>query len=1044
MKKYFHPGIFLIGILLIVLFASGFRFNIFKVNAATDNQMFVFGDSDDDNADMDWSSASKATDSPTGNKSPIAINRTLNGVLDDTISLDQQMVKFKSRTSGFYKWAKSSYTIPTYTKNVSLKKCAVTNNKPLFWSVSVYSTSVNGKNYYLDTYTKTGGGDPSEGSKYGCADSAASVPTMPHGSSNSYGTPWANPTGLSAVTANFCSFGSIQVQVYKDEVPYTGTLSSAVTIQGPDLNTSHWVSNGTLIPTDLASTNLLTASTSISAGTSFPHNKYGRRGGGYKVSYSGNGPGSSVLNNITFCSTVEGTSCSPTIVLTDSNKPSFNCSAGQVIYFRLNFTSPPAIFTAPTNLTATAGLCTTGKIDLSWNASKDATGYKIYRGTSSGSYGTNPIATVSTTSYSNTGVTAGTTYYYAVKAYNSTNTSGYSNEAGATGPASTCTATYYPPNQISATQGTCGSGAIYISCTPGQGNEKDYDIKDGSTNVVYRSYCSYNHTNLTPNSSHGYTARANYYDASNNYLGSSSWIGPAIATAPAVASTCPPIAPTNLTATAGKCSTGKIDLSWIPNSSNTTYNIPSTETYNIFRSTTSGSGYVLIATTGSTTLAYSDTNVTAGTTYYYVVQAVNANGPSLNSQEKSAKAPDAVCPNLTIIDNVIPDSVSISRTHSDVSFESTIKNISPTASTDSSFKFFYQLSKNKNPVNDASGIVSEDAINVNSVLGPNSTYVARSADHDFSNEDKAGTYYVRACADLPPYDYGVIAESNEGDNCGAWTEVKVGPDLTASTPTFTPIIIKTSTTLKLQTTITNQGANDVFGSGISKIPFIYQVSSSPSSWTSAKNYKGCSSTSDGLSSSIPANSSVTSCERSLTIATVGTWYVRVCTDAKTTTDGGINTENFSGKPIYEFDENNNCSEPATIYVSVLGCTLTPIPGSTIPLTPVTVSVSNVWNASSPSNLSYQFKCKAEDAFGSYSSDASTACNYSSTGTYTATAQVKDKDGTTGQCSADIVVSSSPVCTNGALNPPDCNQCPEGTVYNLLSGKCSKTPIFIEI
>jgi fibronectin type 3 domain-containing protein/regulation of enolase protein 1 (concanavalin A-like superfamily) len=69
-----------------------------------------------------------------------------------------------------------------------------------------------------------------------------------------------------------------------------------------------------------------------------------------------------------------------------------------------------------------------------------------------------------------------------------------------------------------------------------------------------------------------------------------------------------------------------ITVRWLPSFGATAYDL--------FRSTTSGSGYVPIAknlTTDKT--SYVDTNVTAGTTYYYVVQARNSAGTSTNSPE---------------------------------------------------------------------------------------------------------------------------------------------------------------------------------------------------------------------------------------------------------------------------------------------------------------------------------------------------------------------------------------------------------------------------
>ncbi|WP_127586801.1 polysaccharide lyase family 8 super-sandwich domain-containing protein [Paenibacillus koleovorans] len=85
-----------------------------------------------------------------------------------------------------------------------------------------------------------------------------------------------------------------------------------------------------------------------------------------------------------------------------------------------------------------------------------------------------------------------------------------------------------------------------------------------------------------------------------------------------------PGAPTGVTAFGGA---GQITLSWTPSSGAASYTVK--------RSTTSGSGYVDIQT-GLTAAEYTDTSVTNGTTYYYVVSAVNAGGTSSNSSQASA------------------------------------------------------------------------------------------------------------------------------------------------------------------------------------------------------------------------------------------------------------------------------------------------------------------------------------------------------------------------------------------------------------------------
>ena len=89
-------------------------------------------------------------------------------------------------------------------------------------------------------------------------------------------------------------------------------------------------------------------------------------------------------------------------------------------------TSPP---TAPSGLSATGGA---GQVALSWSSASGATGYKVFRGTSPGGESSTPIATPTGTSYTDTSVTAGTTYYYTVKATNSSGDSPASNEASAT------------------------------------------------------------------------------------------------------------------------------------------------------------------------------------------------------------------------------------------------------------------------------------------------------------------------------------------------------------------------------------------------------------------------------------------------------------------------------------------------------------------------------------------------------------------------------------------------------------------------------------
>ncbi|BFT69167.1 cadherin-like beta sandwich domain-containing protein [Paenibacillus sp. P36] len=81
---------------------------------------------------------------------------------------------------------------------------------------------------------------------------------------------------------------------------------------------------------------------------------------------------------------------------------------------------------APTNLTAAAG---DSQATLSWTGIQGAVTYSVYQGTASGNYDSIPVVTVGGASYTVTGLTNGSTYYYAVKANYAGGSSDYSNEA---------------------------------------------------------------------------------------------------------------------------------------------------------------------------------------------------------------------------------------------------------------------------------------------------------------------------------------------------------------------------------------------------------------------------------------------------------------------------------------------------------------------------------------------------------------------------------------------------------------------------------------
>ena len=277
-------------------------------------------------------------------------------------------------------------------------------------------------------------------------------------------------------------------------------------------------------------------------------------------------------------------------------------------------TSAPSIPPAPSGLSATPG---NAQVSLSWNASSGATSYNVKRSTTNGGpYST--IATgVGTTGYTNTGLTNGTTYYYVVSASNTAGESPNSNQASATPTAGSS-----PPAAPTGLTAAAGNAQVSLAWTASSG-ATSYNVKRSTTNggpystiATGVGTTSYTNTGLTNGTTYYYVVSA------SNTAGESPNSNQASATPTAGPS--PPAAPTGLTATAGD---GQVLLSWNASSGATSYNVK--------RSTVTGGPYTTIAT-GVTATSYINTGLTNGTTYYYVVSAVNTGGESPNSTQVSA------------------------------------------------------------------------------------------------------------------------------------------------------------------------------------------------------------------------------------------------------------------------------------------------------------------------------------------------------------------------------------------------------------------------
>ncbi|HZL36210.1 MAG TPA: hypothetical protein VFC78_12910 [Tepidisphaeraceae bacterium] len=269
--------------------------------------------------------------------------------------------------------------------------------------------------------------------------------------------------------------------------------------------------------------------------------------------------------------------------------------------------APTSAPTAPTGVSAMPG---DGQVSLRWNASSGATSWNVYRSSGGSAYAL--AASVSATTYVDSGLTDGVTYSYEVTATN----------AVGEGPASTAvsaTPQVAPAAPIlQSVTASSSSIAINVQWAASSG-DATYNVQrataSGGPYVTVASGVS-----ATSYIDTGVAGGTKYY-----YVVSAvSSAGIQSSNSGEVSATTIPNAPQNLLATAGNA---QVTLSWTASFG--------AASYDLLRSITNGTGYVIVAT-GITATSFTNTKLLNGKTYYYVVQAVDAGGPSADSNQASA------------------------------------------------------------------------------------------------------------------------------------------------------------------------------------------------------------------------------------------------------------------------------------------------------------------------------------------------------------------------------------------------------------------------
>src|SRR6185369_12315287 len=272
---------------------------------------------------------------------------------------------------------------------------------------------------------------------------------------------------------------------------------------------------------------------------------------------------------------------------------------------------PPA---APTGLTAVT--VSSSRIDLAWtdNATYEQ-GFKVERSTDGVTFLQVGLLGANTTSWSSTGLLAGTTYTHRVRAYDGPNDGAASNPAAA----STLPAPAAPTGLVAT---AVSPSRIDLSWTDNSTYEQGFKVERSTgggpftlVTLVGANVTAWSNTSLVTGTT--YTYRVKAYDGPNE----SAYSNTATAT-PLPA----PAAPSGLQATA--VTSSRIDLSWTDNSS---YE----QGFKLERAT-GGGGFVLVAVLGANVTAYSNTGLVTGTTYTYRVKAYE--GPNESDPSNTATA----------------------------------------------------------------------------------------------------------------------------------------------------------------------------------------------------------------------------------------------------------------------------------------------------------------------------------------------------------------------------------------------------------------------
>ena len=309
----------------------------------------------------------------------------------------------------------------------------------------------------------------------------------------------------------------------------------------------------------------------------------------------------------------------------------------------------------PTDLTATAGNTT---VDLSWTAPTqnadgstltDLAGYNVYRSIATGEVSTKiNTSTVAVTTYQDTGLTNGTTFFYKVSAIDDVpNESVLTSAISATPQVRGNNAAPASPTGLTATG---GNTLVDLSWTAPSTNQDGSTLTDLAGYNVYRSISSGGtftkiNTSTVTVTSFQDTGRTNgttyFYKVTAidtaTTANESNFSSSASATPQIRGSSSSPSIPTSLTAIARNTI---VDLSWTaPSTNQDGSTLTDLAGYNIYRRVGTSGIYEKINSSVNTPATFQDTGRTNGTTYFYKITAIDTGNNEGNFSAEVSTTP---------------------------------------------------------------------------------------------------------------------------------------------------------------------------------------------------------------------------------------------------------------------------------------------------------------------------------------------------------------------------------------------------------------------